>query len=82
MDRQEILVAMTKAIRDETGNANARIDLNTRAQDVPGWDSLAHIRIIMTAEALLGCRISVDQTYEADNVGDLVSQVMESNQRR
>jgi acyl carrier protein len=43
----------------------------TRAYDVPGWDSLNHIRVIVAIEKEYGIRFNVVELLRLKNVGDL-----------
>lgn len=73
MTDAEILAAIEKAVRSETGDEGAIVSAETTAADVAGWDSLAHGRIMLTLEVELGIRIDIEKTYTATNVGELVS---------
>jgi acyl carrier protein len=41
------------------------------ADDVEGWDSLSHVRLIIAVEAEYGIRFSASQVSQMDNVADL-----------
>ena len=69
--RGEVVAKLVDVIRREVGASDVPIDSQTAAADVPGWDSLAHTRIIMAAEAELGVVVDVDMTYRARNIGEL-----------
>jgi acyl carrier protein len=43
----------------------------TTADDVPGWDSLSHVRIILAIEAEYGVRFSTLEVLRMKKVGDL-----------
>lgn len=73
MSDAEIWQAVTAAIREETGATDATIEADTIADDVPGWDSLAHVRIMLNLEKRLNIRVKVAATYDAENVGQLVA---------
>lgn len=45
----------------------------TTAEDVDGWDSLAHARLIMALEDHLNIRFPGEKLFDLDCVGDLVS---------
>lgn len=42
------------------------------AADVPEWDSLSHIRLVLAVQKAFGVKFSAAQTAELKNVGDLV----------
>ena len=43
------------------------------AKDVDGWDSLTHIRLILTVEKAFRIKVSTSEIGKLQNVGDLVS---------
>ncbi len=59
-------------ISDEFNCPQADLTLSTTAEDVDGWDSLAHARLIMTIEDRLAIRFPGDKLFDLDCVGDLV----------
>ena len=48
-----------------------RIDLRLDRDEVPGWDSLAHLRIITAFEAQYGVRLSMEQIAGIRTVEEL-----------
>ncbi len=45
------------------------------AADVDGWDSLAHIRLILAIERAYNIKFSASQINNLKNVGELVGQI-------
>jgi acyl carrier protein len=43
----------------------------TVASEVPGWDSLSHVRVISAVEAEFGARFKTIELLRLHNVGDL-----------
>jgi acyl carrier protein len=43
------------------------------AKDVDGWDSLTHIRLILTVEKAFKIKFSTSEIGKLQNVGDLVA---------
>jgi acyl carrier protein len=43
------------------------------ADEVPEWDSLSHIRLVLTVQQKFGVKFSAAQTTSLKNVGDLVA---------
>ena len=68
----KIFDQVVAAIREETGEMEAEITPLTTADDVPGWDSLAHVRIVLNVNERLGAKIEFKSTYSAANVGELI----------
>lgn len=72
MSDDRILTVLADAIRKETGSPSMTIKGDMTASDVPGWDSLAHIRILLDVGATLGISIDIEATYRAATIDDLV----------
>ncbi|QAY95553.1 hypothetical protein CWB41_07225 [Methylovirgula ligni] len=71
MTRDEIIAVIADAVREETDEPGLDIGPRTTALEVPGWDSLAHVRIILNVGVRLHANIDISKTYLAANVGDL-----------
>jgi acyl carrier protein len=42
------------------------------ADDVPEWDSLSHVRLILAVQKAFGAKFSAAQTANLKNVGELI----------
>ena len=49
------------------------ITKSTTSSDISGWDSLAHIRLIVAIEKFFEIRFTADEIFELENVGEMVS---------
>lgn len=78
MTDDEIFAVIRTVVSEETGGSSLEITPEMTADDVPGWDSLAHIRIILEIGSRLGVSIDVEATYRAATIGDLVPLVHRS----
>jgi acyl carrier protein len=47
------------------------IDSSTNARDIDGWDSLAHIRLIVAIEKSFGLHFSAAEISNIENVGQM-----------
>jgi acyl carrier protein len=47
------------------------------ADDVEGWDSLTHVRLIMTVQKAFKIRFSSSEISKLERVGDLVKLIKE-----
>lgn len=72
MTDEEILAQVTTIVRDVVGDDSVELTMNTAAQDVPGWDSMAHINIIVALEHEFHMKFKTASLEEAQNTGDLV----------
>jgi acyl carrier protein len=47
------------------------IEPETLAFEVPGWDSLSHVKVLLEVEKEFGIRFGASEVMRLDNVGDL-----------
>ncbi len=45
---------------------------DTTASDISGWDSLAHINLIMTVENEFGIKFAIGELQSLQNVGQMI----------
>lgn len=62
---------LKRVILDELGLDDIEVTDTTRADDIPGWDSLAHVRIIFAVEVTFGVRFSNLEIMRLSTVPDL-----------
>ena len=68
-----LLDRLTPIFRDVLDDDALVITLSTTADDVDGWDSLAHIRLVVSIEQAFGLRFSAAEVSALENVGDLMA---------
>ena len=68
-----ILEQLTPMFRDVFLRDDLVLTSATSAADVPGWDSIKQIEIIVAVEEKYGVRIRAREVDALRNVGDLVS---------
>jgi acyl carrier protein len=73
MTEQDILNRFTRILRDLLMDDDIALAMNTRREDVPNWDSFAHVNFIVAAETELGIRFNVAEVESFDTVGDIVT---------
>ena len=47
------------------------IEPETLAFEVPGWDSLSHVKVLLEVEKEFGIRFGASEVMHLDNIGDL-----------
>lgn len=62
---------LTQIVRDTLGDDDLELDETTIASDVTGWDSLAHINIMVAVETEYGVTFSSEQLGGFANLGEL-----------
>jgi acyl carrier protein len=67
----EISHELRQTIMDVLDCDGALITDETVASDIPGWDSLAHINLILNIEMKFGIEFTNQELGSFENVGDL-----------
>ena len=62
-------------MRDVFDNDEVIIDRALTADDVEGWDSLAHIHLIVAVERVFSIRVSASEVHSLRTAGDLIDLV-------
>ena len=78
MNRDEILKRLTEVIQDQLDLDDLTLTAATQATDIEGWDSLAHVRIMIAVEQDFGMRFQTAQITAIANVGELIDLVASS----
>ena len=63
---------LEKIFQDIFNNSSLLISKNTSAKEIDGWDSLTHIRLIVSIEKKFNIRFSALEIYDLKNVGEMV----------
>jgi acyl carrier protein len=82
MDDEVIYPRLTAIFRDvfDDDAIVARPDLT--ASEVDGWDSLSHIRLMLTVERTFKTKFSAAQIGKLKNVGELAELIRQKHQGR
>jgi acyl carrier protein len=76
-DTQSVLNELTPIFQNVFENDELVIDENTTSADVEGWDSLAHIRLIVSIERALKIRFAAAEIATLANVGELARVILQ-----
>lgn len=63
---------ITAIVREELGDDGIVLTPDSTPAEVEGWDSLAHVAIIVAVQKRIGRRFTTDQIEGLQTVGDLV----------
>ncbi len=77
MTKQETYAALNDVFRDVFDDDKLIIGPNTTAADVPGWDSQAHINLVVSTEMRFGIRFRTSELEGLHNVADFVKLIAE-----
>jgi acyl carrier protein len=72
MESTEIYPKLTEILREVFGDESLTATPTLTAKDVPGWDSLRNIRLMLTIEKAYRVRFSATEIGKLQNVADLV----------
>ena len=75
MTEAEILDRLNGVVSDTLDLDTLSLQPSMTAADVEGWDSLAHVQIIVAIERSFGIRLRVGEMSSIANVGELVSRI-------
>ena len=67
------LARVEEAIRSVFADDTITVARDTTAADVPGWDSLMHVTLLVCLERTFQVRFSSAQVASLANVGEIVS---------
>jgi acyl carrier protein len=82
MESRKILEQLTAIIRDAVDDQTLVLTPETTAADVPAWDSLAHINIVVGTEMAFGIKFKTAELEQLRNVGEFVSLIEQKLQAK
>ncbi|HEY2675433.1 MAG TPA: acyl carrier protein [Steroidobacteraceae bacterium] len=68
-----ILTGLTSVFREVFDDDDLELKPEMTADDVDGWDSLAHIRLILSVQKAFSVKFSPVEMNRLKNVGDLIA---------
>ncbi len=72
MDAEAIYPKLTAILQDVFDDETVVATPGLTADDVEEWDSLSHLRLVMTVQKAFGVKFSAGEIGRLKNVGDLV----------
>jgi acyl carrier protein len=75
--RDAVLARLQDIFRAELDDEALKIGLDTRQQDLKGWDSLAHIRLISGIESEFDFQFNLAEIEEITSVRQFVDLILE-----
>jgi acyl carrier protein len=72
MNQSQIQEKLTGVFRDVFDDPALIVGDNTVASDVAGWDSLAHVGLIVAVEKAFAVRFTTKEVKGLANVGDFI----------
>ncbi len=75
-DRTEVYTRLTPIFQEYFEQDDLELNDATQASDVTGWDSLAHIALMVEIEKEFNIRIGIKQSAKLKNLGALVDTIL------
>ncbi len=72
MTKSEIQASLTSAFHDVFEDEDFVVSPDLTAREVQGWDSLAHIRLMLTVERKFKVKFSAAEMANLKDVGELI----------
>jgi acyl carrier protein len=72
MEKLQIYARLDMIFQEVFDDDLIRLTPELSAKDVDGWDSLNHIRLMLTIEKAFKIKFSTSEIGKLENVGDLV----------
>ena len=72
MESQEILQGLREVLCEVLGKSSLELTLATRQDDVEGWDSLAHIQLVLALGKCFGVKFTTKEVMDWSDVGSIV----------
>jgi acyl carrier protein len=73
LDESQIYERLAQIFDDVFDEDSIKVTPELSAKDVDGWDSLTHIRLILTVEKAFKIKFTTSEIGKLENVGDLVA---------
>ncbi len=73
MDESQIYAQLKEIFQDVFDEDSIEVTPELSAKDVDGWDSLTHIRLMLTIQNVFKIKFSTSEIGKLENVGDLVT---------
>ena len=70
---ETIHARLTDVFRDVFDDDALVVDPDMTAADVPGWDSLMHVRLMLSVERAFAIRLTASDIGRLKSVGDLMA---------
>jgi acyl carrier protein len=80
VESEEIKSRLTPIFRDVFGDDALVVSDGMTAADVPTWDSLSNINMIVAVEKAFKAKFSIKEIRSLKDVGDLVAMIQKKSQ--
>ena len=71
MSREKIYEKLNEVFRESFDDEGITVTDETTADDIPAWDSLEHVMLMVAVEKAFGIKFSMGEVNGMRNVGEL-----------
>jgi acyl carrier protein len=76
MDRDGVIDDLTPIFRDVLDTPDLRLTSGSNAQNVEGWDSLAHVNLVVAIEQHYDINFALGELQGLKNVGEMADLIL------
>ncbi|WFU39402.1 acyl carrier protein [Bradyrhizobium sp. CB82] len=73
MEKSQLYSKLTAIFREVFDEDELNVTPQTTADDVDGWDSLSHIRLVLAVSKAFGVKFSASEIGNLKNVGEFAA---------
>lgn len=77
MTREKVFEKLGAIFREEFDKEDIHITETTTAKDIEGWDSLAHIGLMVAIESEFDMKFTMDEVANMKNVGEIANIILQ-----
>ena len=81
MERFQIIDQVTEIFRDILEGEELKLNDETTAGDVEGWDSLTHIQLVVALEKKFKIRFNSKEIQSWENVGEMINSIQQKTKQ-
>jgi acyl carrier protein len=71
-ETDDVLAKVQEAFKATFGVDSQSVTMDTKAEDVSGWDSVGHLSLAASLEEVFGISLDVDDLMEMESVREIV----------
>jgi acyl carrier protein len=77
MTENEIIAKVEKIFRDFFEDDRLQLSVETTSEDLPGWDSVAHIQLVYEVEEAFGVQFEAEDIMKMNEVRFILEKLRE-----
>jgi acyl carrier protein len=76
MEEEEILIKLRELVSDIMEISSETLKSNSKQEDIPEWDSLGHLRLIMALEEEFAVKFPMMEIPQYNSVDALIKEII------